>query len=128
MSLAGVANSPPGNFLTSGADICPTTWGIVQVKKPRMRSSMSGLAPGTWRSRRSAGHPLQQPRAPYSGPALTGLLEFDQIGSDQPVPEDEVAIDGSSGTGLRLLVGVADGGDEGWVVHGKSREEIKLCE
>lgn len=46
------------------------------------------------------------------------LLELDEVGADEPVAEDEVAVDGAGGAGERLAVRPGDGGDEGVVVHG----------
>jgi len=44
------------------------------------------------------------------GPVLPFLLKFDDVESDEPVAEGEVAVDGFDGIGLQCDMGLGDGG------------------
>jgi len=89
--------------------------GIVQVKEPHTLQHV-GAGTGHLALPQIRRNPFQQ-TGPVFSPVLAGLLELDEIGTNQPVPKDEVTIDRAGSPGLGLPVGVADDGDEGWVVH-----------
>jgi hypothetical protein len=48
------------------------------------------------------------------------LLKVLDISANELVAENKVTIHGSGSACLGLLMGVVDGGDEGFVVHGRS--------
>lgn len=62
---------------------------------------------------------LEQAR-PIFRPAVAILLELDQPRADEPVAENEVAVDRASGSGFGVLVGLGNRGNERVVVHGFS--------
>jgi len=64
-----------------------------------------------------AGDALDQAGA-ILGTVFTVLFKLDEVCANEPVAQDEVAVDRARRARLGLLVRVADGGEQGGVVHG----------
>jgi hypothetical protein len=58
-------------------------------------------------------------------PVLAVLLELDEVSADEPIAQDEVAVDRPCGSGLGLLVRGCDRGDQGGVIHGRTEDRIE---